>query len=249
MSPPPDRRMPLLRFLPNSVTIGALCAGLTAIRFAIEGKLPEAVLLVVVAALLDGLDGRLARLLKSESDLGAELDSLVDFVNFGVAPAMVMYIWAFKEQGGISWLPVLIYAVCCVLRLARFNVGSRTEGATREYQHFRGVPSPAGALLVMLPLYVAFMEPGLPHLSPSLIGLYMVLVGGLMISRLPTPSFKSVKVKASHARLITLGFIALAAAISFFPWATLVVLCLAYGVVLLVTMRRLSRGHPHEHQD
>ena len=246
---PPDRRLPLLRFLPNSVTIGALCAGLTAMRFAIEGKLAEAVLLIVVAALLDGLDGRLARLLKSESDIGAELDSLVDFVNFGVAPALVMYIWAFEGQGGMSWLPVLIYAVCCVLRLARFNVGSRTEGDTREYKHFRGIPSPAGALMGMLPLYVAFMLPSLPHLAAPLIGLYMVLIGGLMISRVPTPSFKSVKVKASHARLITLGFIAIAASISFFPWATLVALCLGYSVVLVVTMRRLARGHPQEHQD
>lgn len=103
--------------------------------------------------------------------------------------------------------------------------------------------------MVMLPLYVAYMAPGLPHLAAPLIGLYMVLVGGLMISRVPTPSFKSVKVKASHARLITIGFIAIAAAISFFPWATLVALCLGYAVVLLITMRRLSRGHPHEHHD
>ncbi len=237
----PRTKLPLIKFIPNLVTLAALCSGLVAIRFAIAGDLSVAVWLIVLAAVLDGLDGRLARMLKSESELGAELDSLVDFVNFGVAPAIVMEVWAFNGEEGTAWVATLIYAVCCVLRLARFNVGNRTEDATREYQHFRGIPSPAGAILVMLPLYVALMLPDMAMLPRPVIGLYLVAVGALMISRLPTPSFKSARIYADHATYVLFGLLAVAAALSLYPWATLIGLCLAYLGALLVTWRRLSR--------
>lgn len=246
----PRIRRPLVKFLPNLVTIAALCAGLTAIRFAIEGDFTVSVWLIVFAAVLDGLDGRLARMLKSESELGAELDSLVDFVNFGVAPAIVMDVWAFSGLDGTAWMSTLIYSVCCVLRLARFNVGNRTEDATREYQHFRGIPSPAGALLAMVPIYVANMLPDQNFLPNPLVGVYLVAVGALMVSRLPTPSFKSIRIDADGATWVMFALIGAATAMAFYPWATLLALCAVYVLAILVSWRRLWRhrrlvGGPH----
>ena len=143
------RDLLVLKLLPNFVSILALCSGLTAIRYAIAGNFTLAVLLIGVAAALDGLDGRLARMLKSESAIGAELDSLCDFVNFGVTPALVLYLWGLRPETSLGWIAVLVYAVCCMLRLARFNVGSKVSvGEVAEKTSFNGVPSPAGALLV-----------------------------------------------------------------------------------------------------
>ncbi|HOZ33815.1 MAG TPA: phosphatidylcholine/phosphatidylserine synthase, partial [Tabrizicola sp.] len=148
----PERELLLLKLLPNLVSILALCAGLTAIRFAISGNFAMAVLLIGTAAALDGLDGRLARMLKSESAIGAELDSLCDFVNFGVTPGLVLYLWGLRAETSLGWIAVLVYAVCCMLRLARFNVGSRQVGEAAEKTTFIGVPSPAGAMLVLVPI-------------------------------------------------------------------------------------------------
>ena len=141
--------LPLFQLVPNLITLAAICAGLTAIRFAFQGSIEYAVALIVLAAVLDGIDGRLARALKSESELGAELDSLADFLNFGVAPALTLYAWTLSEPRGAGWIAVLVYAICCVMRLARFNV-SRSE-TTGDSAYFEGFPSPAGAMLVMLP--------------------------------------------------------------------------------------------------
>lgn len=143
------RELLLLKLLPNLVSILALCSGLTAIRYAIAGNIAIAVFLIGVAAILDGLDGRLARMLKSESAIGAELDSLCDLVNFGVTPALVLYLWDLQAEAQLGWIACLVYAVCCMLRLARFNVGSKSPGEAAEKTVFIGVPSPAGALLVM----------------------------------------------------------------------------------------------------
>lgn len=150
----PPRELLLLKLLPNLVSILALCSGLTAIRFAIAGNFGLAILLIGTAAALDGLDGRLARMLKSESAIGAELDSLCDFVNFGVTPALVLYLWGLRAETSLGWIAVLVYAVCCMLRLARFNVGSRVEGEPAEKTVFIGVPSPAGAMLALVPMYL-----------------------------------------------------------------------------------------------
>jgi CDP-diacylglycerol--serine O-phosphatidyltransferase len=155
--------LPLTSLLPNLVTVAAICAGLTAIRFSLQHNYVVAVQLIIVAAVFDGLDGRLARMLKSETPLGAELDSLADFLNFGVAPGILLYVWAFAELRDEGWVAVVIYAVCCVLRLARFNVDSKaaTEGAEKRF--FTGVPAPAGAFLALLPIFASFtwsQEPG-----------------------------------------------------------------------------------------
>ncbi|MCU0912066.1 MAG: CDP-diacylglycerol--serine O-phosphatidyltransferase [Rhodobacteraceae bacterium] len=235
------REFLLLQLLPNFITFGAIAAGLTAIRQAIEGNFQVAVGLIVLAAVLDGMDGRLARLLKSESAIGAELDSLADFVNFGVAPGIVLYLWAFDEAQNLGWIAALVYAICCVLRLARFNVDARSprpEGASND---FIGVPSPAGALLAMLPVYLGFLLPEAPHVPELVVGLWMVLVGLAMISRVPTPSLKSARIYAENVPFAMIAFVTLTAALVTYPWATLVAISLAYLAALLWAWQRNRR--------
>lgn len=205
MRPDSRARLSLTQLLPNVLTLAALCAGLTAIRYAVQGSFDAAVALILVAAVLDGLDGRLARRLRSESAMGAELDSLCDFVDFGVAPALVIHLWAYGGAGGEGWIAVLVYVVACALRLARFNVGSREPApAVPLNKAFTGVPSPAGAMLALLPVFVANLLPE-AVLPPPLCALWLVVVGALMVSRLPTPAFRPVRVRASQARLLLLG--------------------------------------------
>ena len=246
MVKPPEapRELLLLKLLPNLVSILALCSGLTAIRYGIAGNFALAVLLIGVAAALDGLDGRLARMLKSESAIGAELDSLCDFVNFGVTPALILYIWGLRPETSLGWIAVLVYVVCCMLRLARFNVGSRAPvGEAAEKSSFIGVPSPAGALLVMSPLYLSFTSDGALQLPPVLVAAWMVGIGALMISRVRTPSLKRITIATDYARYVLVGAVVVVAALLTYPWVTLLSLCLAYlaGVLwLAVRSFRLS---------
>jgi CDP-diacylglycerol---serine O-phosphatidyltransferase len=236
------RELLVLKLLPNLVSILALCAGLTAIRFAIAGNFGLAVLLIGIAAVLDGLDGRLARMLKSESEIGAELDSLCDFVNFGVTPALVLYLWGLRTETSLGWIAVLVYAVCCMLRLARFNVGSRAVGEAAEKTSFIGVPSPAGAILVLSPLYLAFATDDALHLPPVLVAAWMVGIGALMISRVPTPSLKRITISADYARYVLVAAVILVAAVLTYPWVTLLVLCLGYlAGVLMLALRGLRK--------
>jgi CDP-diacylglycerol--serine O-phosphatidyltransferase len=215
----------VLKLLPNLVSILALCSGLTAIRFAISGNISFAVFLIALAAALDGLDGRLARMLKSESAIGAELDSLCDFVNFGVVPGLVLYLWGLGSEIQIGWIAVLVYAVACMLRLARFNVGSRAA-APAEKTAFIGVPSPAGAMLALMPIYLSRVTDF--HLPALGVAAWMVAVGALMISRVRTPSLKRVTIAASWAPFALVGAVAVVGALVTFPWVTLLVLSLAY---------------------
>jgi CDP-diacylglycerol--serine O-phosphatidyltransferase len=233
----------LVQLLPNLMTIAAMCSGLTGIRFATMGEFGAAVGMILLAAVLDGLDGRIARLLRSESEIGAELDSLVDFVNFGVAPGLVIYMWGLHGVQSGGWIATLVYATCCLLRLARFNIGNRIlqeraseNPVAKQTGNFTGVPSPAGAMLAMLPIYVAFMWPNAPQVPASIVAIYMVLIGGLMISRVPTPSFKSVTVYAENVRFVIVGFVALVAALLTFPWQTLVAIDLGYAAILMKSM-------------
>jgi CDP-diacylglycerol--serine O-phosphatidyltransferase len=239
------RELLLLKLLPNIVSIMALCSGLTAIRYAIAGNFTFAVLLIGVAAALDGLDGRLARMLKSESAIGAELDSLCDFVNFGVTPALVLYMWGLRPETSLGWIAVLVYAVCCMLRLARFNVGHKaTVGEAAEKTSFIGVPSPAGALLVLSPLYLSFATDRALHPLPILVAVWMVAIGALMISRVRTPSLKRITIATEHARYVLVGAVVLVAALLTYPWTTLLTLCLAYlaGVLWLAVRSFRSPG-------
>lgn len=238
--PGAEPQLLVLKLLPNLVSILALCSGLTAIRFAIGGNIAFAVFLIALAAALDGLDGRLARMLKSESAIGAELDSLCDFVNFGVVPGIVLYLWGLGTEIQIGWIAVLVYAVACMLRLARFNVGSRSA-APAEKTAFVGVPSPAGAMLALMPIYLSRVTEF--HLPALGVAAWMVAVGALMISRVRTPSLKRVTIAASWAPFALVGAVAVVGALVTFPWVTLLVLSLAYvAAILLLALRGLARA-------
>jgi CDP-diacylglycerol---serine O-phosphatidyltransferase len=240
------RELLLLKLLPNLVSILALCAGLTAIRFAIAGNFGMAVLLIGTAAALDGLDGRLARMLKSESAIGAELDSLCDFVNFGVTPALVLYLWGLRTETSLGWIAVLVYAVCCMLRLARFNVGSRAVGEAAEKTSFIGVPSPAGAMIALMPIYIVFALDEAFVMPPVLVAGWMMAIGALMISRVRTPSLKRITIATEYARYALVGSVVLVAALLTYPWVTLTVLSGAYLAAILGLflkgMRRANTG-------
>lgn len=238
------RDLPLVQLVPNFLTLGALCASLTAIRFAIQGEGQLAVGLILLAAVLDTLDGWAARRLNSESAIGAELDSLADFASFGVAPGLILYFWMLDGEtgAGLAWIGVLIYAICCALRLARFNVGNNraaSEGLERRF--FRGVPSPAGALLAFMPMYFTFLYPGAPTLPAWVLALYLMGIGGLMISQLPTWSFKSVTLKPENTRYFLIGFVALAGGLLTSPWATLFGIGLCYGASVFAVGRFLRK--------
>ena len=233
-----------MQLLPNFLTLGALCVSLTAIRFAIQGQGEFAVGLILVAAVLDMLDGWAARRLNSESAIGAELDSLADFASFGVAPGLILYFWMLDGEtgAGLAWIGVLIYAICCALRLARFNVGNNhatSEGLEKRF--FRGVPSPAGALLAFMPMYFAFLFPDVATLPAWLLALYLMAVGGLMISQVPTWSFKSVTLKPEYTLYFLVGFVAIAGGLLTSPWATLFGIGLCYSASVIAAGRFLRK--------
>lgn len=241
----PRKKLHLVQLLPNFLTIAALCAGLTAVRFAIAGQFGMAVALILVAAVLDGLDGRMARLLKSQSDMGAELDSLCDLVNFGVAPALITYLWAFQGMRSEGWIACLVYAVACLLRLARFNISNRQP--ENDSNSFQGVPSPAGALLVLLPIFLAYsLDSGRP-VAIWAVALWMVIVGGLMVGRFRTPSFKRATVYAENVSFVILVFVGVVAALLTYPWTTLVLVDFAYLVAIAYTfLRKPAAAEPAE---
>ena len=234
--PKRERDLPLVKLLPNLLTLTAACAGLTGVRFALLGEYHWAVRLVLIATILDGLDGRLARLLRSQSLLGAELDSLADFLNFGVAPALILYLWTLNEVGGIGWIAALCFTLCCLLRLARFNVGQKDGSASSDF--FEGVPSPAGALLVMMPLVASFAFPELPRIPAWVSTAYVLVIGLLMISRIRTFSFKNVRIPRRSARFVLLGAVLAAALLFIYTWATLLLAMVAYLATLLVALRK-----------
>ena len=185
------RAIPVRTLVPNVITLLALCAGLTAIRLAFEQKLEWALAAIVFAAALDGIDGRIARLIKGQSRFGAELDSLADFVNFGCAPALILYMWELHEYGNVGWIAAMVFAICGALRLARFNVMiDAPDRPAWTANFFTGVPAPAGAIIVMLPIYVHLL--GLPKVAATVTLLYTLAVAFLMVSQLPVFSGKRV---------------------------------------------------------
>ena len=226
------RRIPRLKgqsvskLIPHIITVGALSAGLTAIRFAIEGMWEFAITAILVAAVLDALDGRMARLLKTTSDFGAELDSLSDVIAFGVAPAVVVYLWALKGEDP-GWIVALFFTVCCALRLARFNT-SLGKLPPYAYNYFTGVPAPAAAALAILPVIASFELGDGVFRHPLLVGGWLVAVGALMVSQLPTYSFKRLKVPQAFVLFILVAAGLLVAGLASTPWRTLIVIAVLY---------------------
>ena len=235
------RGIPLRFVVPNLVTLLALCLGLTAIRFASEGQFETAVVAIVSAAILDGLDGRIARALKGTSRFGAELDSLADFVDFGVAPALLLYFWNLHENKSLGWFAALIFAVACALRLARFNVMiDDPDRPAWMGNFFVGMPSPAGAIVVMLPLYLSFATGVQIDRAwlPVEIG-YVVLIAFLMASRIPNFSGKKIgRVPRDWFIAVLFGFVALILLVATWPMQMLVVVSLAWlGLIPLAVKR------------
>ena len=222
----------LNRLIPNILTLLALCAGMTAIRFAIAERFEAAVTAIIIAGILDGIDGRIARLLKGMSSFGAELDSLSDFVSFGVAPAVLLYLWTMGAMQSVGWALVLLFAVCCALRLARFNTQIGADLPPYAYNFFTGVPAPAGAGLVMVPLMASFEFNTDFFRSPILNGIVLAAVAALMVSRVPTFSMKRFRVPKEWVLPTLLAIGAAAAFLTTEPWATL----LAVGAVYLASM-------------
>jgi CDP-diacylglycerol---serine O-phosphatidyltransferase len=233
-SPRRSRRfkpIPVRTLLPNLITLLALCAGLTAIRVAVEGRLELALAAIVFAALLDGIDGRIARMLKGTSRFGAELDSLADFVNFGVAPALILYFWGLVELKSAGWIASIIFAVCTGLRLARFNVMIDDPNKPAwAGNFFTGIPAPAGAITVLLPIYLNFL--GVPNGLPMiwLTFFYTVAIALLMVSKLPVFSGKRVgkRVPPDMVLPVFVVVVLFFALLISYPWVVLSLGTVAY---------------------
>jgi len=263
----PGRRLPsgltLRAMVPNAITAAALCVGLTGIRYAIAGEFEKSVLAVILAGMLDGIDGRAARLLKAQSRFGAELDSLADSISFGVAPALIIYLWTLQELPRLGWFAALAFAICCVLRLARFNARiDLPEDPHKSAGFLTGVPAPVGAGLAFLPLYLWLASgpqglalPGgviIDFRSPVGVGVWLVLIAFLLISSLPTLSWSKLRPRRSiRLEMIALAGLVVAALLSE-PWLTLVGISVVYllliplGLASYARVRRQRGGRPPE---
>jgi len=222
--------------LPSLLTLIGVCLGISSIKFAMDGNFTFAILFLVVAAILDGLDGRVARLIKGTSDFGKELDSLTDFVSFGIAPAFIVYFWELNKFGKIGWLIVLFFAVCCVLRLARFNLTKFEKTDEWKNNFFEGIPSPAGGCLILFPVMFELSNfsnlLNLKIITPY----FMVLVSILLISKIPTFSFKKIAVQRRTTVFLLLGMGIFFVSIIQFTFETLTICCLVYLFLIPVSI-------------
>lgn len=213
------RPIPVRMLVPNVITLLAICAGLTAIRLSTEGRMELAVAAIVFAAVLDGLDGRVARMIKGQSKFGAELDSLADFVNFGVAPGLILYFWQLHDLNNAGWIAAMTFAISGGLRLARFNA-TMDDPSKPPFaaNFFTGVPAPAGAITVLLPIYLAFL--GMPTPPAVLIAVYTLLVAFLMVSRLPVFSGKTVRMRVPPEMVLPVfvSVVFFVALVISYPW-------------------------------
>ncbi len=214
--------------LPNILTIAGVCLGISSIKFSIDLNFTMAVIFITLAAILDALDGRIARLIKGTSEFGKELDSLTDFVSFGIAPAFIIYFWELNNYGKFGWAVTLIYSVCCVLRLARFNLTKFKLEDSWKQNYFEGVPSPIGALLILSPLVLELTDFGILFNKGYFIPIYTLLVAILLISKVPTYSFKNIKIKPTLTIFILLGIGVSLVTLMFFTFETILVFSILY---------------------
>jgi CDP-diacylglycerol--serine O-phosphatidyltransferase len=242
------KRQPFTRLIPNILTLLNMCAGATALRFALNDRFEAAVAAILLAGVLDLLDGGMARLLHAGSKLGAELDSLADLVSFGVAPGVMVYAWTMHTAGGVGWAPALLFCVCAALRLARFNIAQNgTTDPPGAYSYFIGVPTPAAAGITLLPMLLGFQFPNGPFNDVLLNGAVILVAALLMVSRIPTFSFKGGLVPHKYVVPVLLLFCLVAGFAVDSPWATLTVVIFFYISSIpfsLITFRRLQRKWP-----
>lgn len=225
------------KLVPSTLTLLGLCSGATAIRFALTSEWQIAVACVVMAMIFDMLDGRAARMFGADTRFGAQLDSLADLVSFGVAPAVIMYVWSLSHMGMGGWIAALIFCGCSAIRLARFNVQSvRDEGATKAHPYFIGLPTPAAACMMLLPMLVSFQWNGEIVREPWVVGTMIAITSALMVSRLPTPSIKHMRLQREHRFLAGVCGGILAMLLIIWPWATLTGGLLIYVATIPVAM-------------
>ena len=244
IDPSPDTRrrrfrtIPIRMLVPNLITLLAICAGLTAIRLSTEGRMELAVAAIVFAAVLDGVDGRVARMIKGQSKFGAELDSLADFVNFGVAPGLILYFWQLHDLSNFGWIAAMIFAICGSLRLARFNAEMDDPNKPAfAANFFTGMPAPLGALTVLLPIYLAFL--GMPSPPAVVTTLFTLMIAFLMVSRLPVFSGKSMNMRVPRELVLPVvaGVVLFIALLIGYPWHLLSLLSVLYLLSLPIGWR------------
>ena len=214
--------------LPNILTIAGVCLGISSIKFSIDLNFSMAVIFITLAAILDALDGRIARLIKGTSEFGKELDSLTDFVSFGIAPAFIIYFWELNKYGKLGWAITLIYSVCCVLRLARFNLTKFKPEDSWKQNYFEGVPSPIGALLILSPLVLELTNLNLFLNKTYFVPIFTLIVAVLLISKIPTYSFKKIKIRPALTVFMLLGIGISLVTLIFFTFETLIIFSLLY---------------------
>jgi CDP-diacylglycerol--serine O-phosphatidyltransferase len=242
--------------LPNLLTIIGVCLGISSIKFALDQNYSSAVIFLVFAAILDALDGRIARLIKGTSEFGKELDSLTDFVSFGIAPAFILYFWELKNYGKIGWAITLIFSVCCVLRLARFNLQKISEEAEWKLNFFEGVPSPAGAGLALLPLIYELSDFKLNVDFKSMTPIFVIIVAILLISKIPTFSLKKIKISSQLSIFLLFGIVIIFVALIFFTFESLLVIGIAYLLSIPLSyylfkksLKKTNNNLEEEHED
>ena len=218
--------------LPNILTLAGVCLGISSIKFSIDGNFTLAVILILFAAILDALDGRIARLIKGTSEFGKELDSLTDFVSFGIAPAFILYFWELNNYGKLGWAITLIYSVCCVLRLARFNLTKieQTEGWKNNF--FEGIPSPAGGLLILMPLIYELTDLNIKFDIKNLTPYLTIAIAILLVSKIPTLALKKISISSKATAFLLLGIGIVFIFLLFYTFETLLI----FGIIYLITI-------------
>ena len=221
--------------LPNMLTLIGVCIGLTSIRFALDGRFEFAVVAIILAAVIDGLDGRIARLIKGTSKVGKELDSLTDMISFGVAPAFIMYFWKLNTLGRFGWLICLIYVICVALRLARFNVNSGQEPSWRD-NFFEGVPSPAGGILVLTPLIISMTNFNLIQINYDLlVPIFFIATSLLLISKFPSYSLKKIVIQRKTTIFLLFGIVLFFGLLLIYPFNVIAVSAIIYLTILPIS--------------
>ena len=241
--------------LPNMLTLIGVCIGLTSIRFALDGRYEFAIIAIIIAAVIDGLDGRIARLIKGTSKVGKELDSLTDMISFGVAPAFIMYFWKLNELGRFGWLVCLIYVICVALRLARFNINTGGEPSWRD-NFFEGVPSPAGGILVLTPLIFSMSSIELFKLDYKIIvPIFFIITSFLLISKFPTYSFKKIVIQRKATIFLLFGIILFFGLLLIYPFNVISLSALIYLAVLPISFfhyqkfKKQNEGQNYDDED
>ena len=235
--------------LPNMLTLFGVCIGLTSIRFALDGKFEFAIIAIIFAALIDGLDGRIARLIKGTSKVGKELDSLTDMISFGVAPAFIMYFWKLNSLGRFGWLLCLIFVICVALRLARFNINSNQQPSWRD-NFFEGVPSPAGGILVLSPLIYSLSGLNLFQINYDfIVPVFFITTSFLLISKFPTYSFKKIVIQRKTTIFLLFGIVLFFGLLLIYTFNVIAISTFIYLSLLPISFIHFQRLKKHNHNE